>query len=63
MMLERQRDGIAKAKVESKYKGRAPTAMRQAQRIRELAGQGLTRKAIAQALGVSERSFYRAMSA
>ena len=63
MMLERQRDGIAKAKAEGKYKGRAPTAMRQAERIKELAGQRMTRKAIAQALGVSERSVYRAMLA
>src|SRR4028119_2056030 len=62
MMLERQRDGIAKAKADGKYKGRAPTAMRQAQRIKELAAEGLTRRAIAQALSVSERSVYRAMS-
>lgn len=62
MMLERQRDGIAKAKQEGKYKGRAPTAMRQTQRIRELMAQGMTRKAIAQALSVSERSVYRALS-
>jgi DNA invertase Pin-like site-specific DNA recombinase len=26
LMLERQREGIAKAKAEGKYKGRAPTA-------------------------------------
>ena len=62
MMLERQRDGIAKAKADGKYKGRAPTAMRQAERVRELAAQGMTRKAIAQALNVSERSVYRVMS-
>lgn len=61
MMLERQRDGIAEAKQEGKYKGRAPTAMRQAQRIKELTGQGTTRKAIAALLGVSERSVYRAL--
>jgi DNA invertase Pin-like site-specific DNA recombinase len=28
MMLERQREGIAKAKAEGKYKGRKPTARR-----------------------------------
>lgn len=61
MMLERQQDGIAKAKAEGKYKGRAPTAMRQAERIRDLAFQGITKKAIAAALGLSERSIYRAL--
>lgn len=61
MMLERQREGIAKAKAEGKYKGRAPTAMRQAEAIQKLASEGLTREIIARRLGVSERSVYRAM--
>jgi DNA invertase Pin-like site-specific DNA recombinase len=61
MMLERQREGIAKAKAEGKYRGRAPTVRRQAERIREMAAQGMTRKAIAEALGASERSVYRAL--
>lgn len=61
MMLERQREGIAKAKAECKYKGRAPTAMRQAQRVRQLAAEGLVRAEIAKRLGVSERSVYRAL--
>lgn len=62
MMLERQRDGIAKAKQEGRYKGRAPTAMRQAETIRGMAAEGMTRKAIAAALNVSERSVYRVIS-
>src|ERR1700752_3079558 len=33
IMLERQREGIAKAKAEGKYKGRTPTAQRQAAEI------------------------------
>lgn len=37
LMLERQREGIAKAKAEGKYKGRKPTAMSKARTIRELA--------------------------
>lgn len=61
MMLERQMDGIAKAKAEGKYKGRKPVAMDQASTIRQLASEGLTRAAIAQRLGVSERSVYRAL--
>ncbi|WP_347140999.1 recombinase family protein [Paracoccus sp. SSK6] len=63
MMLERQREGIAKAKAEGKYKGRKPVAMSQAEVIQELASEGLTKAAIAQRLGVSERSVYRAMKA
>ncbi|WP_234855280.1 recombinase family protein [Paracoccus everestensis] len=62
MMLERQREGIAKAKADGKYKGRAPTAMKQAQRVHELATEGLKRSEIAQRLGVSERSVYRALA-
>lgn len=62
MMLERQREGIAKARSEGKYKGRAPTAMQQAQRVHELASEGLRRAEIALRLGISERSVYRALS-
>lgn len=61
MMLERQREGIAKAKAEGKYKGRKPVAMSQAETIQHLASEGLTKAAIAQRLGVSERSVYRAL--
>lgn len=61
MMLERQREGIAKAKSEGKYKGRAPTAMRQALRARELAAEGVHRTEIAKRLGLSERSIYRVL--
>lgn len=62
MMLERQKEGIAKAKSEGKYKGRAPTAMRQSLRAQELAAEGLQRTEIARRLGLSERSVYRALS-
>ena len=63
MMLERQREGIAKAKADGRYQGRAPTARRKADQIRELAAAGQTRAAIAERLGVSERSVYRALAA
>ncbi|MDQ0305135.1 DNA invertase Pin-like site-specific DNA recombinase [Ancylobacter polymorphus] len=33
LVLERRREGIAKAKEEGKYKGRAPTARRQADEV------------------------------
>jgi DNA invertase Pin-like site-specific DNA recombinase len=60
-MLERQREGIAKAKGEGKYKGRAPTARAKSADISRLAAEGLTREAIAAELGVSVRSVYRAL--
>ncbi|MBZ9996588.1 recombinase family protein [Mesorhizobium sp. BH1-1-4] len=62
VMLERQKVGIAKAKVDGKYKGRKPTAMDKADQIVKLDADGLTRPAIAAKLGVSERSVYRALS-
>jgi DNA invertase Pin-like site-specific DNA recombinase len=60
VMLERQREGIAKAKSEGKYKGREPTAMRQAEQIKALVAQGWTRPRIAEELEISLRSVYRA---
>jgi len=63
IMLERQREGIAAAKAEGKYKGRAPTARRKAEQIRELATQGVSKVEIARRLGVGERSVYRMLSA
>jgi DNA invertase Pin-like site-specific DNA recombinase len=62
MMLERQREGIAKAKAENKYKGRAPTARSKAGEIKALASQGLTKREIAQHLGVGERSVFRVLA-
>ena len=59
MMLERQREGIARAKVAGKYKGRAPTARAQSARVRELAAQGVKRAEIARQLKIGERSVYR----
>ncbi|MER2268429.1 recombinase family protein [Methylobacterium oxalidis] len=61
LMLERQREGIAKAKAERRYKGRKPTAMAKADEVRRLAGQGLTREAIAKQLGIGVASVYRAL--
>lgn len=59
MMLERQREGVAKAKAEKKYKGRAPTARGKSDQVRALADQGLTKAAIASQLGISQRSVFR----
>ena len=63
IMLERQREGIDKAKAEGKYKGRQPTARAKAEEMRRLDEEGRTRKEIAEELGVSVRSVYRVLSA
>jgi DNA invertase Pin-like site-specific DNA recombinase len=61
-MLERQREGIAKAKAEGKYKGRKPTARAKTDQIRVLAREGLTKALIAERLGISQRSVFRVLA-
>lgn len=61
LMLERQREGIAKAKAEGKYQGRAPTAMRQAGEVTRLKADGVSPTEIARRLGMSRMSVYRAL--
>jgi DNA invertase Pin-like site-specific DNA recombinase len=61
MMLERQREGIAKAKAAGRYKGRAPTAMAKSAEVRRLAAEGMTREAIAMQLKIGVASVYRAL--
>lgn len=59
LMLERQREGIAKAKADGKYKGRAPTARAKAADVIRLKGEGLTGDAIAAKLGIGRASVFR----
>lgn len=59
IMLERQREGIAKAKAEGKYKGRVPTARQKSEEIRELWMQGCGATDIAKKLNISRASVYR----
>ncbi len=58
LMLERQREGIAKAKGEGKYKGRAPTARAKTPEILRLAAQGRTADQIAEELGIGRSSVF-----
>lgn len=59
MMLERQKDGIAQAKLEGKYKGRKATAQAKSGEVLELLGSGLTKQAVADRLGIGIASVYR----
>lgn len=59
LMLERQLEGIAKAKAEGKYQGRAPTARRKSDDVLRLKAEGKTADAIAAELKVSRSSVFR----
>jgi DNA invertase Pin-like site-specific DNA recombinase len=59
LMLERQKEGIAKAKADGKYKGRKPTAMAKKDQIIKLRNDGLTIAAIVEQTGVSRSSVHR----
>jgi len=59
MMLERQREGIAKAKAAGKYKGRAPTARAKASQVHALQAEGVGPAEIARRLGIGRSSVYR----
>lgn len=63
MMLERQREGIAKAKSEGAYKGRKPTARAKADDVLALAETGTTREEIARQTGIGIASVYRILAA
>jgi DNA invertase Pin-like site-specific DNA recombinase len=60
-MLERQREGIAKAKREHRYKGRVPTARRQAAEVARLKAEGVRPSEIAVKLGIGRASVYRVL--
>jgi DNA invertase Pin-like site-specific DNA recombinase len=59
VMLERQREGIAKAKAEGRYKGR-PVSLDHA-RIKALKAEGLGATEIADQVGCSRRAVYKVL--
>ncbi|WP_380787118.1 recombinase family protein [Sphingomonas sp. R86521] len=62
LMLERQRAGIARAKAEGRYRGRAPTARAKSAQICELKGRGVRPGSIAKQLNISRASVYRILA-
>jgi len=63
LILERQREGIAKAQREGRYKGRVPTARRKTAEIIRLKEAGIRPTEIASRLGIGRASVYRVLSA
>ena len=63
MMLERQREGVVKAKAAGKYKGRKPLAVELRQKVVHLAGEGMTKANIARQLNLGEATIYRILAA
>jgi DNA invertase Pin-like site-specific DNA recombinase len=61
-MLERQREGIAKAKAGGRYKGRAPTARRRVAEIVRLKEAGVRPSEIAVRLRIGRASVYRVLA-
>ena len=59
MLLERQREGILRAKAEGKFKGRKPTAREKQPEIQRMRAEGKKPEAIAAELGISRMSVYR----
>jgi DNA invertase Pin-like site-specific DNA recombinase len=62
LMLERQREGIAKAKAEGKYKGRKPTARARSAKIKAKAA-WVRSVEIARRLGIGRASVCRVRAA
>lgn len=59
MMLERQAEGIALAKLKGRYKGRKPTARNKSKEVLNMLAQGLSKPEISRQLGIGVTSIYR----
>jgi DNA invertase Pin-like site-specific DNA recombinase len=62
LMLERQREGVARAKLLGKYKGRKPTARAKSDEVKALKADGVRPTEIARRLGIGRASVYRVLS-
>jgi DNA invertase Pin-like site-specific DNA recombinase len=62
LLLEWQREGVAKAKADGKYKGRKPTARAKAADVIKLDAVGLQRTEIARRLEIGVASVYRVLA-
>ena len=62
IMLERQREGIARAKAAGKYKGRKPTAQQKTRDVLALKQEGLGATEIAKVVGIGRASVYRILN-
>lgn len=59
IMLERQREGVAKAKAEGKYKGRKPVSLNLQQEVIRLVSSGISKVKVAKELKIGEATVYR----
>jgi len=62
MMLERQREGIAKGKAAGRFKGRKPIAQGRQEEVLRLTALGLTKASIAKKLSLGESTVYRILA-
>ncbi|MDV4144967.1 recombinase family protein [Shimia sp. FJ5] len=62
MMLERQKEGIAKAKKAGKYTGRKPSAMLKKDAVLSLLQSGMSKTKVCEQVGISRASLYRILS-
>ena len=61
-MLERQREGVAKAKAEGKYRGRAPTARAKSEDVIAKFKADQRPADIAKSVGIGRASVYRILN-
>lgn len=59
MMLERQKEGVQKARKEGKYTGRKPTAMAKGDSVKALLASGMSKTKVCEQVGISRASLYR----
>lgn len=59
MMLERQAEGIAFAKLKGRYKGRKPTARNKSKEVIDMLAQGISKPEISRQLEIGITSIYR----